>query len=245
MQNTDDLCYIRTHFDPFRTDDRFFENLYYGKHIEENSKYQNTEEHDQVPMENGHDVSRKRTKTCDGDMLVDDINNTVDNNKRRRHDSDGLTEISDSNKEFLERYKRRFEYDERQSYDLYPGISLSTLTLTKQTPLSKSADFDSCADASEQHENASSLFSYHSLAYDQICARCTCVSSILRNLSFILGNDIELVKSKTLIGLLARLLLLRHGINHNHASDSHSSLDETVNPDQVKVRALLHSYIYH
>jgi hypothetical protein len=207
------LCFINTHFDPLRVDDSFYEKLYYGHQIS-----------DQDPQNS----SRKRIKTSEDDTSIDDIT-TLDNPKRRRHNSDSLIEISDSNKEFLTRYKRKFEYDDRQTYELYQGICASSSSITTK--------LDSCTNSSDQQENVSSLFTYHSLAYDQISTRCICVSSILRNLSFILGNDIELVKCKTLIGLLARLLLLRHGINHNHMSDNQSSsLDETVNQDQSKVK---------
>jgi hypothetical protein len=225
LQNTDDLCYLRTHFDPLRLDDSFYEKLYYGHRIDEISTNS-----DEEPIKKSQ---RKRMKTSDDDLSINELS-TYENSKchhRHRHNSDSLIEISDSNKEFLERYKRKFEFDERQTYELYPGIICSSL---KQTT---NQEFHSCTSSNDQQENVSSLFTYHSLAYDQICARCTCVSSILRNLSFILGNDIELVKSKTLIGLLARLLLLRHGINHNHLSDNQtSSLDETVNQDQSKVK---------
>ena len=162
-------------------------------------------------------------------MSIDEIA-TLDNPKRRRHNSDSLIEISDSNKQFLTRYKRKFEYDDRQIYEFYPAI-YSSSSLTTTTKFNDTKDFDSCTNSSDQQENVSALFTYHSLAYDQICTRCTCVSSILRNLSFILGNDIELVKCKTLIGLLARLLLLRHGVNHNYMSD----INETVNQNQLKV----------
>jgi AT-rich interactive domain-containing protein 1 len=231
LQNTDDLSYLRTHFDPLRLDDSFYEKLYYGHRIDETSTNSISDEHDQEPIKKSQISLRKRMKTSEDDLSINEIT-TYENSKchhRRRHNSDSLTEISDSNKEFLERYKRKFEYDERQTYELYPGISSSL----KQT---MNKEFHSCTSSNDQQENASALFTYHSLAYDQICARCTCVSSILRNLSFILGNDIELVKSKTLIGLLARLLLLRHGINHNHMSDNQSSsLDETVNQDQSKI----------
>jgi hypothetical protein len=214
LQNTDDLCYLRTHFDPLRLDDDFYEKLYYGHRIDDTSNIQIS--------------SRKRIKTSEDDLSINEIS-TLDHPKRRRHNSDSFIEISDSNEEFLERYKRKFEYDERQIYELYPGIcSSSTL---KQN---NNKEFHSCTNSNDQQENVSALFTYHSLAYDQICARCTCVSSIIRNLSFILGNDIELVKSKTLIGLLARLLLLRHGINQ--MSDNQLSLDETVNQDQSKVK---------
>ncbi len=230
LQNTNDLCYLRTHFDPLRLDDSFYEKLYYGHRIDDTTNNQLSDEHDQEPIKKSQISSRKRIKTSEDDLSINEIS-TLDNPKRRRHNSDSLTEISDSNKEFLERYKRKFEYDERQTYELYPGIRSSSTT-----KLNNTKEFHSCTSSSDQQENASSLFTYHSLAYDQICARCTCVSSILRNLSFILGNDIEFVKCKTLIGLLARLLLLRHGINHNHMSDNQSSsLDETVNQDQSKV----------
>lgn len=230
LQNTDDLCYLRTHFDPLRLDDQFYEKLYYGNHDHLEKKISTT---NSISDEHEQD-SGKRLKTSNNDD-VDLSNNHLDHcdmeqhsSDRQREDSDSLIDISDSNQEFLQRYKRKFEYDERQNYELYPGICSSSK--------SNEQEFHSCTTSNDQQENVSTLFTYHSLAYDQICARCTCVSSILRNLSFILGNDIELVKSKTLIGLLARLLLLRHGIHHNHLSDNqHSaSLDETVDQDQSK-----------
>ena len=228
LQNTNDLCYLNTHFDPLRFDDQFYEKLYYGHHLDDNTHI--NDEYDQEPLKKSQ---RKRIKTSNDDLTINEIPSN-EHSKRRRHNSDSLTEISDSNTEFLQRYKRKFEYDERQTYELYPGICSSS----KQTNNTK--EFHSCTNSNDQQENVSSLFTYHSLAYDQICARCTCVSSILRNLSFILGNDIELVKSKTLIGLLARLLLLRHGINNNnHLSDNQlSSPDETVNQDQLKVKKI-------
>ncbi|CAF2256614.1 unnamed protein product [Rotaria magnacalcarata] len=244
LQNTDDLSYVRTHFDPFRVDDNFYEELYYGNHTDHplnNSYEQETTKKSQIS-------SRKRTKISGDDDDNNNNNNNnneagepvineitpSDNSKRRRYDSDSLIEISDSNQEFLERYKRRFEYDENQTYELYSGICSSSSSSSSSMNKLNHKDFDSCTRSNDQQDNVSSLFTYHSLAYDQICARCTCVSSIIRNLSFILGNDIELVKCKTLIGLLARLLLLRHGINHNHMSDNQSSMDETVNQNQLK-----------
>jgi len=95
----------------------------------------------------------------------------------------------DNNKEFLQRYQEKF-----QSNEIY---------LT---------DLNSC---SNQQENTSVLFTRYSFGYDQICSRCICASSIIRNLSFISGNDIEFIKNKTLIHLLSRLLLLRHDYDHS------------------------------
>lgn len=40
--------------------------------------------------------------------------------------------------------------------------------------------------------------------------RCTCISTILRNLSFIPGNDVEMSKHAGLLLVLGRLLLLKH-----------------------------------
>ncbi|UJR38169.1 hypothetical protein I4U23_030845 [Adineta vaga] len=229
LQNTNDLCFINIHFDPLRFDDSFYEKLYYGKLSDEIS----TNEHVHEPIRKSSNCSFKRIKTSE-DEIINDESTTLENSNdyRHRHHSDSVMEISDSNIQFLRRYKRKFEYDEQQSYELYSGICVSSSSLI--TKYNQTKEFDSCSKSSDQQENVSSLFTYHSLAYDQICARCTCVSSILRNLSFILGNDIELVKCKTLIGLLARLILLRHGVNHNDLSDNQTSLNETVNDDQSK-----------
>lgn len=131
LQNTDDLCYIRTHFDPLRPDDSFFENIYYGRSTDDNSINHKSNDCDQEPMKNGDLSSRKRHKTSEGDMSIDCVNTVENDNKRRRYNSDPSTEISDSNKEFLERYKRRFEFDERHSYELYPGIHHSKIITNK------------------------------------------------------------------------------------------------------------------
>lgn len=223
---------MRTHLDPLRLDDSFYEKLYYGHDTDNSLNNLVSNEANQELIKKSQNSSRKRVKLSEDDITINETT-TDDHLKRRRCNSDSLIEISDSNKEFLERYKRKFEYDEQQTYELYTGICSSS-SVTKLN----NKDFESCTSSNDQQENVSSLFTYHSLAYDQICARCTCVSSILRNLSFILGNDIELVKCKTLIGLLARLLLLRHGIHNNHMSDNTitSSVDDTVNQSQLKVK---------
>jgi len=63
-------------------------------------------------------------------------------------------------------------------------------------------------------DNSSTLFTRYSFGYQQISSRCICVSSILRNLSFLPGNDLEFIQHKTFIYLLARLLSLRHDCSH-------------------------------
>ncbi|XP_039288877.1 trithorax group protein osa-like isoform X12 [Nilaparvata lugens] len=45
---------------------------------------------------------------------------------------------------------------------------------------------------------------------DSIARRCICLSNILRNLTFVPGNELEFAKNSTLLGLLGKLLLLHH-----------------------------------
>lgn len=45
---------------------------------------------------------------------------------------------------------------------------------------------------------------------DTVARRCVCISNILRNLTFIPGNEAEFAKSTTFLGLLGKLLLLHH-----------------------------------
>ena len=45
---------------------------------------------------------------------------------------------------------------------------------------------------------------------DEISQRCVCLSNILRNLSFLPGNEMELAKHRSLMTILGRLLLLHH-----------------------------------
>ncbi|CAF3738765.1 unnamed protein product [Rotaria sp. Silwood1] len=203
LQNTDDLSYIQTHFDPLHKDDSYYENLYYGHHFDD---MLSTDEHDQEPIKKFYIPLHKHITTYE-----------IDNIKLDDQNSDLLLNISDSNREFLQRYKRKFQSDENSS-DIYM------------------TDFNSCSNLNDHEENISTLFTQYSFGYDQICSRCICVSSILRNLSFISGNDIELVKNKTLVYVLARLLLLGHNINHTNKTISlpneqikESSNDQIIN----------------
>jgi AT-rich interactive domain-containing protein 1 len=76
--------------------------------------------------------------------------------------------------------------------------------------------------------STSILFTQYSLGYDQICSRCICVSSIIRNLSFISTNDLEIIKNPTLIHLFARLLSLKHDFHHSLSDKKSSSYSECL-----------------
>ena len=54
------------------------------------------------------------------------------------------------------------------------------------------------------------LFTSTSDYEQQLAYRCSVISTIIRNLSFVPGNDVELCKSKILLSLLSRLMVLRH-----------------------------------
>ncbi|KAK7866048.1 hypothetical protein R5R35_008556 [Gryllus longicercus] len=45
---------------------------------------------------------------------------------------------------------------------------------------------------------------------DALARRCVCLSNILRNLTFVPGNEVEFAKNPTFLGLLGKLLLLHH-----------------------------------
>lgn len=203
LKNTDDLCYIQTHFDPLHKHDNYYENLYYGHHADDTVS---CDEHDQEPTKKSCLPSQKQ---------IESETTEVDH-----QNSDHEIEITDSTQEFLRRYKRKFQYDEAASR-MY------------------STDSDSFSNGNYQQDSSSTLFTRYSLAYDQICSRCISISSILRNLSFIAGNDIEMVKSETLIRLLARLLLLRHSFNHDNETNSASNNQITNDYDSKVMQCLL------
>lgn len=54
---------------------------------------------------------------------------------------------------------------------------------------------------------------------DAVARRCVCISNILRNLTFIPGNEIEFAKNTTFLALLGKLLLL----NHEHPIRTHKT----------------------
>ena len=206
LQYTDDLSYIRTHFDPLHKDDHYYQNLYHGSHVN------NILLSDEAVQETSSTLSDQRHLTYE-----------ISDTKFHHQKSDLLTDISDDNKKFLQRCKQKFRSNEVSS----------NVYLT---------DLDHCSNFNHQEETRSRLFTEYSFGYDQICSRCICVSSILRNLSFISGNDIELVKYTTLIDLLARLLLLEHGLNRNNGTTfvsnkqaKHSLNDQTINDCLTKV----------
>jgi len=45
---------------------------------------------------------------------------------------------------------------------------------------------------------------------DAVARRCVCLSNILRNLTFVPGNEIEFAKNPTFLGLLGKLMLVHH-----------------------------------
>ncbi|CAF0821182.1 unnamed protein product [Didymodactylos carnosus] len=226
LYDADELSYIRTHFDPLRIDDSYYERLYYSYSKSPNnivsmedhstcisesmnaSSITNTGEEQQKSKK----LSPSRTKIKGRRHLSS--NHVYKPRKKSVSATDQLNEeistnssVSDSNNnEFFRRHKRKYDPDEHHANELYAGSCLvNNKVESKITNITSPLYLDSCNQYDE------SLFYLHSQSYDQICSRCICVSSIIRNLSFISGNDLEYCKSKTLIHLLARLLLLRHG----------------------------------
>lgn len=61
-----------------------------------------------------------------------------------------------------------------------------------------------------------------------IASRCTCISTIIRNLSFVPGNDAEMCANPTLMKIFSRLLIVKH--THPYISTS-STNDSTAQDD--------------
>ncbi|CAF0743145.1 unnamed protein product [Brachionus calyciflorus] len=59
-------------------------------------------------------------------------------------------------------------------------------------------------------EDEDKLFKIVSQRNQELMNRCSIISTIIRNLSFVPGNDVELCKSTLLIDILSRLLILKH-----------------------------------
>lgn len=62
----------------------------------------------------------------------------------------------------------------------------------------------------ESYSKDESSLSLISESQDSIGKRCICISNILRNLSFVPGNEMEFAKSGPFLGLIGKLLLTHH-----------------------------------
>lgn len=68
--------------------------------------------------------------------------------------------------------------------------------------------------------------------------RCTCLSTIIRNLSFIPGNDVEMSKHAGLLLVLGRLLLLKHDdliLNESESSPTEWHLLNSLREDSLVI----------
>lgn len=65
----------------------------------------------------------------------------------------------------------------------------------------------------------------------ELINRCICLSTIIRNLSFVPGNDVELCKYPVLLKILARLLVLKH--THKINLINKNKTDNTDDGDEI------------
>ncbi len=67
------------------------------------------------------------------------------------------------------------------------------------------------------------LFKLNNQKNNELISRCTSISTIFRNLSFVPGNDVELCKNNVFLKILARLLVFKHkhkiGINNKNSEN--------------------------
>jgi len=117
-----------------------------------------------------------------------------------------------------------------------------------ETSQSSSTAFEDRIQSEEE-----SLFRIINQQRSELLNRCVCISTIIRNLSFVPGNDAEICKNELLMKILARLLVLKHthkiivkqnekntlDLNDAHHVDQHDtsmnnsdySIDENLDDD--------------
>ncbi|XP_064488788.1 trithorax group protein osa-like isoform X2 [Ornithodoros turicata] len=76
-------------------------------------------------------------------------------------------------------------------------------------------------------------------AQDALGRRCVCISTILRNLSFVPGNDAEMSKHSGLLVLLGRLLLLRHAHGPRRRPPPHYEAAEEATAGEEQCSSLV------
>ena len=78
----------------------------------------------------------------------------------------------------------------------------------------------------------------------ELINRCTAISTIFRNLSFVPGNDIELCKNNVFLKILAHLLVFKHKhkivINKNSENGTHNNSDQEDSSDEDEDEKINH-----
>lgn len=89
--------------------------------------------------------------------------------------------------------------------------------------VSREDDEDALQQALDADEE--NVFKLVSQSQDELMRRCICISTIMRNLSFIPGNESELCKNGVLVKLHARLLTYKHAHVHTNIASTESDGD--------------------
>jgi AT-rich interactive domain-containing protein 1 len=111
----------------------------------------------------------------------------LDSNKESQKQESKEKSCLNDNEEFIRRH--RFKSNDAQ---------------TKSTSSSNTAYEDRVQSEEE------SLFRIINQRRTELLNRCICISTIIRNLSFVPGNDAEICKNELLMKIIARLLVLKH-----------------------------------
>jgi AT-rich interactive domain-containing protein 1 len=84
----------------------------------------------------------------------------------------------------------------------------------------------------------------------ELINRCTSISTIIRNLSFVPGNDIELCKNNILLKILSRLLVFKHKHkliinNNNKNSDETSKTNDIIDNEEDDDQELIKKNLFY
>uniref|UniRef100_A0ABD2XH75 ARID domain-containing protein n=1 Tax=Trichogramma kaykai TaxID=54128 RepID=A0ABD2XH75_9HYME len=147
----------------------------------------------------------KNSESQDSEKQVEKTNDSSPDNIGQTPKSE-----TQSNKKDCEEIKNVRDSDVEVSNESSSNKSESQLNLNIRDPAGtlKRKQLNDYEDESYSKDEAS-LYLVSELQ-DKIARRCVCLSTILRNLSFIPGNEMEFAKNITFLSMFGKLLLLHH-----------------------------------
>lgn len=165
------------------------------------------------------EVKRKRTKTL-SDVISRIKKESPEENelKEKVKTESGVKELLDLNKSDDTKVKMEMDEcdgaDESSSEEQSIGSRLKIRDVAGTLKRRRMSDYE---DECYTRDEASLCLIMDS--QDGVARRCACISNILRNLTFIPGNEVEFAKNTTFLALLGKLLLL----NHEHPIRTHKT----------------------
>lgn len=180
---------------------------------EHNSQDQNTDTEESP--ENSNDVK----ENDDDSSISSNSNKDLENKKNDQDDEKELSEIADNENTSNEAFSFKTEpmdvddavlkdEDTRKDSDTEIIKTAPVLKINDPAGTLKRKRMEDYEDECYSRDESSLYLVTET--QDSLARRCICVSNILRNLTFVPGNELEFAKSSGFLNLLGKLILLHH-----------------------------------